>query len=233
MEKVLFTRKLKYWEIFWSYFNGIRPVAKGVVKTKRIKLSKENRNLLSSNNYKYYVFSSANAVKYFKRHYRFWKFNAPSKNVQFIALGEKTAKRLKGFENKVHVYRPSELIRFDQYIHDLVNESAYLFFGSDIASIKWNWDTGHENGRTIEIYQNISFMNQIKPNKFKRVVFESSSAVNAFFQRNKNISEQVVCYTIGEPTRTALSNYFKGDIWKPENINFISIVRSIKQSMVA
>jgi len=228
MKKVLFTRKLSFFDIIWSLLNGIIPIIKPMIKIAGLKITADDRLLIALGSINYYVFTSKNAVKYFL-HYKFLNQKSVSlRGVEFIAIGHKTANRLKRFENNIHIYTHNDQQSFHSYVEQVTMGEKYLYFCSDLAAVNWKEQWNHENAHIIEIYKTIAIPKKVKTKNFKRLVFMSSSAVNNFFQKNSTLPNDAVCYAIGEPTYNTLIQHFKGKIVKPDAHSFQSIIKIIK-----
>jgi len=227
MEKVLFTRKLTLPELIWSFLNGYIPVVKPMIKIVSVSLTAQQKSLLKTAQYDYFVFSSKNAVKYFNRQYRTLRFRKSFKKVEFIAIGQQTAKALKRYGNPIHLYQFNNADNFEQYVQNKVGSANYIYFCSDLAAVKWKLHQ-HRNGTIIELYKTKADSKSVQLNRFKHLVFMSSSAVNSFFQKNIQIPKHTLCYAIGETTRNTLRYYHNGPIFKPNRLSFYSIISNIK-----
>jgi len=230
MKKALFTRSLNIFEILWCLLNGIIPIIKPMIKINGQKISSNDRLLISSGSIIYYVFSSKNAVKYFLLHKFLNQRTVSLRGVEFIAIGYKTARWLKPFENKIHIYNQNNQQSFQLYVEQITMGEKHLYFCSDLASTNWTNKSNIENSHIIEIYRTRSTPKKVKSSNLKYVVFMSSSAVSSFFQKNLNLPKNTTCYVIGEPTYISLIQYFNGKIAKSEAHSFQSIIKLIKRN---
>lgn len=227
MKKVLFTRKLSWSEKIQCLNRGIVPVVKPMIKIEPVKLQYSEIELIISGKHPYFVFTSKNAVKYFIQSFEKVFPGISIVNVEFIVIGKKTGLMLERYSNKQHVFQYAGEKSFADYVAGIVDGKPYLYFCSDIAAVKWEWMAKHENAQIIDNYKTISTALKVDIDKYEKIVFMSSSAVNSFFQHNKQIQDNTTFYVIGEPTLQTLKAYFAGTIVKSPELRFDALIDCI------
>jgi uroporphyrinogen-III synthase len=133
---------------------------------------------------------------------------------RFYCVGQKTAEPLKNAGYKVLTPLISDMQGIKNLIQELSEEQNIIYFRGNLGKHISSKDFPLKNINFFEtiVYKTILIKKNIDTNFYHGIVFQSPSAVKAFFDSPNTVNDEIILFTGGRTTANEIVKYSKNKL---------------------